>query len=194
MGLPWGYSLNYTTAGAIKLVSGFSDWIGGSGLSGSAALAGADPDHDGISNGMEYVLGGNPATESNLALLPTLTPVTADMGNGSRDYLKFTCRVTQASVNNSVVTDCQYATDLTNSASTTAVNGAAGVVIVTTVDGFTSGINMVEVWLPMKIMAVIMRAATLTVPGRTLPGQWAGRGSDGAGWWFGRWRPWHRRR
>ena len=38
----------------------FAGWAPCSGLSGAAAAAGADPDSDGLPNGAEYILGGNP--------------------------------------------------------------------------------------------------------------------------------------
>jgi len=57
----------------------FDTWIGtgagGKGLSGSAAAFDADPDHDGIPNGIEFVIGGEPnpahAGSNSRALLPT---------------------------------------------------------------------------------------------------------------------------
>jgi Carbohydrate esterase, sialic acid-specific acetylesterase len=53
----------------------YTSWIGGKGLSGANALGSADPDHDGIQNALECVLGGEPnpaAVGSNsVALLPT---------------------------------------------------------------------------------------------------------------------------
>jgi lysophospholipase L1-like esterase len=65
---------------ALTVGSVFDTWAGigtgGKGLTGAAAAFDADPDHDGISNGIEFVIGGepNPATAgyNSSALLPTV--------------------------------------------------------------------------------------------------------------------------
>ena len=49
---------------------GFSSWVGGFGLAPADQTATADPDGDGISNFIEYALGGNPSVREP-ALLPT---------------------------------------------------------------------------------------------------------------------------
>lgn len=76
---PSGYALDYTTAGEIKLVqsgSEFDNWILGfyPGETNAAIIGiDADPDNDGIDNGLEFVLkGGNPAVSGG-AQLPTGT-------------------------------------------------------------------------------------------------------------------------
>ena len=149
-----GFALDTATAGQVKLVrtASFGKWIDGFTFAAGAdkSLTG-DPDHDGISNGVEMVLGGNPATGMDAALLPVSARVTADIGHGSQSYFKFTYRMTQASVDASVVTDCQYATDPTSASWTAAVNGINGVVIATTTDGFATGVHKVEVWLPVSL-------------------------------------------
>lgn len=63
--------------------SPFDVWAAGKGLSGAEAAIGADPDHDSIPNGIEFVIGGepNPAHPdwNSLALLPTLEAYGANL-------------------------------------------------------------------------------------------------------------------
>ncbi|BCU79355.1 autotransporter-associated beta strand repeat-containing protein [Luteolibacter sp. LG18] len=65
------------TAGVVSVTSAggaltYSDWADLKGLSVSNRGAAEDPDHDGISNALEFVLGGNPLA-SDAANLPTVT-------------------------------------------------------------------------------------------------------------------------
>ena len=61
--------------GSLSAGSAFDTWAGGKGLTGPAAAFGADPDHDGLANGIEFVLGGDPnpahAGSNSSGLLPT---------------------------------------------------------------------------------------------------------------------------
>jgi fibronectin-binding autotransporter adhesin len=73
------YSFDEAT-GVLTLTTsagGFDAWVNSKGLVGPDADFGADPDHDGIDNGLEFVLGGepNPANPgaNSAALLPTIT-------------------------------------------------------------------------------------------------------------------------
>jgi autotransporter-associated beta strand protein len=97
------YVLDYDDAGAVTLTvpggDAFVDWVEGAPffLTGPDAAKDADPDGDGIPNAVEFVLGGNPATVSNLDLMPTLELATEDLGAGSEDYIKFTFRRVAAS-------------------------------------------------------------------------------------------------
>lgn len=73
--VPSGYSVQ-SSATEIRLVSdtaGFSGWIGGFGLASGDQGLGTDPDGDDVANGVEYVLGGNPAAGMDVAKLPQAT-------------------------------------------------------------------------------------------------------------------------
>jgi autotransporter-associated beta strand protein len=67
-GIPSGYVLDTATTGQIKLVKsagGYSDWADSwTGPALSDKTPGGDPDGDGISNVMEYVIGGDPRVSS----------------------------------------------------------------------------------------------------------------------------------
>jgi hypothetical protein len=73
------YSFDEAT-GVLTLSSGaggFNAWAASKGLTGGDAAFDADPDHDGLGNGLEFVLGGepNPANSgfNSAALLPTVS-------------------------------------------------------------------------------------------------------------------------
>jgi hypothetical protein len=110
--LPAGYALDYTTLGQIKLVgtpsaTPFDAWAAGASfnLTGANALAGADPDGDGVKNIAEFALGGNPKDSSkngaslakvqNVSGSPALTltfltrsGTTFDTGSGPRTAIR----------------------------------------------------------------------------------------------------------
>jgi autotransporter-associated beta strand protein len=92
--------------------------------------ADADPDNDGIENGVEMVIGGNPATVNDLALLPTIELVSADPDDDTTfaDYLLFTYRRSDLSVDAGVTADCEIDTDLV--APWTLASEAPGTVII----------------------------------------------------------------
>ena len=87
-GLPEGYSVQYDgTAKQIKLVkSGFAGWATTNGLSGNP---GADFDHDGLADAVEYVLGTSPTTGN--AGGPAASLVGGDLVfNFTRDHASMT--------------------------------------------------------------------------------------------------------
>lgn len=66
-GIPSGYGLDTSTAGQIKLSnSPFIVWAGTNGLTAANNGPLQDPDHDGLTNLLEFVLGGNPLTSSQV--------------------------------------------------------------------------------------------------------------------------------
>jgi autotransporter-associated beta strand protein len=109
-GTPSGYGVVYdATLKQIRLDQFvFNSWLSDHGLSGAAAAFNADPDHDGLPNGLEIVLGGEPnpanAGSNSAALLPTVS--------GSSGNLIFTFK--RKIVSESAVTLLfQWSTDLT---------------------------------------------------------------------------------
>ncbi|MDB6069609.1 MAG: hypothetical protein JWL81_780 [Verrucomicrobiales bacterium] len=128
--------LTYTPASA----GTFQSWVTGPPylLGGPAALADADPDGDGIPNGMEFVLGGNPALGSDTARLPVLT--------SSAGQWVFTFRRATASVYLDPVV--QYASGL--SGWTTARHNVGGVVI-TAAPAPEPGFEIVTASLPVAL-------------------------------------------
>jgi hypothetical protein len=81
---PSGYHFVYdTTAKQVRLESGsavFAGWITGFGLTPADQGVAADPDKDGIPNGIEYVLGGNPAAGTDAANLPKVVLAGGNLG------------------------------------------------------------------------------------------------------------------
>lgn len=71
------YSFDEATGVLTLTGGGFDAWIASKGLTGPDAAFDADPDNDGLDNGLEFVLGGepNPANPgaNSASLLPTLT-------------------------------------------------------------------------------------------------------------------------
>jgi autotransporter-associated beta strand protein/VCBS repeat-containing protein len=112
----------------------YDSWIDGffPGETNPAIIgAGADPDNDGINNGVEMVIGGNPATGMDTALLPTIELVTNPVSTPvipAGNYLLFTYRRSDLSVTAGVTANCETDTDLVGSW-TVATDGVSGTVI-----------------------------------------------------------------
>ena len=147
--LPAGYTLNYhygPNSNQIALVNPGSDpylnWATSPpyNLSGDDALAGADPDKDGISNGIEFVIGGNPTTTGDGSKLPTAA-IAGSM-------FEFTFRRADQS-NYSPFPAVQYGSTLDGW--TTAENGTNGVVITVTNDFYGTGVDRVVVSIPRSL-------------------------------------------
>jgi hypothetical protein len=98
--------------------------------------AGADPDKDGIANGVEMVIGGNPKLGMDTALLPTIERVNADPDGNTTfaDYLLFTYRRSDFSVTAGVAAVCETNTDLVTPWTT--VTGATPGVVIQVDDNF----------------------------------------------------------
>ncbi|MES2465807.1 MAG: autotransporter-associated beta strand repeat-containing protein [Verrucomicrobiota bacterium] len=128
--------LSYTPGSALT----YQSWATGPpwNLTGSDALAGADPDKDGISNAIEFVIGGIPATFSDTGRLPVVT-ITGE-------NLVFTFRRSDLSAYLNPA--AQYGSDLTGWI--TAQHNVAGVSIMESND-IEPGIDSVVVTIPQSL-------------------------------------------
>jgi fibronectin-binding autotransporter adhesin len=152
-GVPSGYSVSYSyndgvDSNNIALVKDggstpFQNWAGTThGLSGPDAEPGADPDFDGLSNLVEFVIGGNPKASGDS--IPTATV------NGANMVFTFP-RTDLSSTEPGLTSAAEYSTTL--DAWTPAVDGTDGVSIVVTNDGIATGVDKVEVSVPLSLSA-----------------------------------------
>jgi autotransporter-associated beta strand protein len=169
---PSGYTLEVFGGNQLRLVQSntFATWIAGFGLTGLDALATADPDNDGIRNGVEMVLGGDPAAGMDSALLPTIELVNADPDGDTTfsDYLLFTYRRTAISETALVAAACETDTDLVGPWST-AINGASGVVIqedlnFTFTPAAPANTDRVRVYVPRGVNTKLFGRLNVMVP------------------------------
>lgn len=155
-GVPSGYTLTYNyndgvDTNNIALVSGSSDpfttWATTThGLSGGDAAATADPDHDGLNNLIEFILGGQPNPANPNASSSALAPTSVlDPANLVFTYRRTDLAMTQPGISAIV----QYGSDL--SGWTTATHGVNGVTITVTDDGFGAGVDKVDVSIPRSL-------------------------------------------
>jgi autotransporter-associated beta strand protein len=145
--IPAGYNavVNYDGLNQIALVKGtpYSNWETANGI--TAAGAAADSDNDGVSNGIEFVIGGDPSgpgSDSN-SLLPTVAT--------TETHLIFVFR--RSDVSASYEPFVEYSNSLDGWA--TAEDGTDGVVITEENDPFPSepGIDRVTVSIPRTLAA-----------------------------------------
>ncbi|MEO5917529.1 MAG: Ig-like domain-containing protein [Luteolibacter sp.] len=142
-------SLPGTISITVNAVNQFNQWMSSYGLSASP---GADSDKDSISNAVEYVIGGNPANQSDAAFLPTVSlanpPPNENFPN--KDYLLFTYRRTDlANTDPSTTIKVEWNTDFVGS--WTNAQGAPGVVIVPSNDAAAPGVDLVKVYIPRSL-------------------------------------------
>jgi large repetitive protein len=129
----------------------FTQWMSTHSL---AAGKTADSDGDSISNIMEYVIGGNPSTEDDADLLPTISMVTADPDGNSvnADYLLFTYRRTDlANADPGTGASVQWSSHLAGPWSEAA--GTPGVVTIPGNDLAGEGVDVISVYLPRSLAA-----------------------------------------
>jgi hypothetical protein len=105
----------------------FAAWAAGFGLTGADTVAGADPDHDGMPNGVEYVLGGNPTSSA------TPAPPTAAISGGN---MLFTFSSEDTSETEGVYPAVEFSTDL--------VTWRAFHLIGSSTDASTNGVTISE--------------------------------------------------
>lgn len=109
----------------------YGSWINGffpSETNPAIIGATADPDKDGISNAVEMVVGGNPATGMDAALLPTIELVTNPVSTPAipaGNYMLFTFRRSDLSVTAGMSSGCEVDGDLVGTwTAATSVPGA----------------------------------------------------------------------
>ena len=124
-----------SAAATLTLTEPFAAYLSAYGLTGTAPAT--DSDGDGISNLVEFVLGGNP-TVSDTSILPMVSYTTS----GGTTYLVYSF-YTVANLGSATWT-VEYSTDLSNWAS--AANGTNGVTITTT--AYNASYNATTVTIP----------------------------------------------
>jgi hypothetical protein len=117
--------------------TGYDGWADSYGLTGAARAFDGDPDNDGLKNGVEFVIGGNPTQGIDNDKQPTITP-----GAGFVDFV-FRRSDASASLNLRAEHDADLAGPWTP-----AVDGTAGVTITVENDGFATGVDRVTVHIP----------------------------------------------
>ena len=140
---------------ALQVADPYLSWATGAPylLTGANSLPGADPDNDGIENAVEFVIGGNPASVSDRAKLPTIA---VDSTN-----LVFTYRRSDASAYlNPIV---KYSSNLADW--TTAQHGQNGVSIIVT-DEIAPNTDQIVVTIPKALAggAKLFARLNVTVP------------------------------
>lgn len=150
-GLPEGYTLNYAynngvTTTNIALVSGANDygsWESANGIAGAGSTV--DSDNDGIANGIEFVIGGDPSGpgSDSSGLLPLVTL--------DATYMSFSFRRSDASATYNPYVE--YSTTLAPAAWTHAQPGVGGVIVDEENDFFGGGTDRVTVRIPRALAA-----------------------------------------
>ncbi len=126
----------------------YTFWLNYLGLQGNDRLASADPDRDGIPNGMEFVLGGKPSGTGavSTSLLPQITV--------DATWATFVFR--RADVASVLGPYVQFQSSITGTW-TRATHGVGGVQITTLDDGFEAGVDRVTVKIPRSGARMFVR-------------------------------------
>ncbi|MBK1825762.1 beta strand repeat-containing protein [Haloferula rosea] len=136
----------FTGTGVLDVTTGavgtpYDLWETANGIAGAGRDV--DSDGDGVENGIEFVIGGDPNGADSNSLLPTVVVDATD--------LVFTFRQTQDSAGEDVFVE--YGTNLTGWTEAEAGEpvGPNPVTIATTTDGFAPGVDRVEVTIPRAL-------------------------------------------
>ncbi len=149
-GLPAGYSLSYDSPNKQVLVArnSYGLWLAPYSKNGADAQSTADPDHDGIPNGIEFVLGTDPTVSSN-EKLPGVTVVGND--------LLFVFRRTAASAYVNPVVQITSSLESGDWADVT-----TGISVAT--DGYGTGMDRVTVTIPRTSAEKLFIRLAVTIP------------------------------
>ena len=132
--------------------SGYEAWADANGLTAQNRAADLDADADGIGNGVEFVIGGNPTAPGDEAKLPVVS--------GGAGIVEFTFRRADASASSSP--GVEQTADPAG-AWTPVVNGQGGVTITEENDFFGAGFDRVTVKFPVTGAKGFARL-TVTIP------------------------------
>jgi len=131
-------------------------WAAASGLGGADAQFAGDPDGDGLENGVEFVIGGNPKQATDADKAPALTR--------EADAVVFVFRRVDAAAE--LNPGAQFTTNQFG-AWTPAVDGTAGVTVTSENDAFGAGVDRVTVrlpWTPAAGASIFVRLAVNPKP------------------------------
>ncbi len=144
----------------------FIDWLAERSLVAAAEM---DSDSDSVRNAVEYLIGGDPVTGSDVNLLPTTSSFVALPGGNPEnlDYVRFTYRRTDRANNNpSASIKVEWGTHLVGPWADAGIT--ANVVVIVTDDGFDAGVDRVDVYLPRSLAVdgrfFIRLGVTITPP------------------------------
>jgi fibronectin-binding autotransporter adhesin len=158
---PTGYTINYSYNGSTQIAlvknAGYDSWATAKGLTGANNGPQQDPNNNGITNLMEYVLNGDPLNgESPQAILPTQ--------DSSGANLVFTFHRLHESASDTTQV-FQYGTDLTGWTDVAIAAGTYGsVTVAVTADFPATGIDEVVVTVPKGVNDKLFGRLYVTKP------------------------------